>query len=188
MWKRWLNPNLLLLKPVFVYIILSLTECRWLFSFHVESQCPLHIWGDGTEDGKPEFLVPSLESIYVRLYYKMENLHLSSHKEEKITSHCQNCLPLRCNVINASGFPSAVLTSRCPLTQLFILIFHDNTWALPSTVFLFMPNSFQAFRLLVQNCYKSAKIRYKQYNDYTHTVYNVYTKSIMTYAHWAPAS
>lgn len=31
MWKGWLNPNLLLLRSVFVYNILSLTECRWLF-------------------------------------------------------------------------------------------------------------------------------------------------------------
>lgn len=31
MWKGWLNPNLLLLRSVVVYNILSLTECRWLF-------------------------------------------------------------------------------------------------------------------------------------------------------------
>lgn len=44
---------------------------------------PVHIWRDGPKDGKPELLVPCLESISVRLYYKMENLHPSSHKAKK---------------------------------------------------------------------------------------------------------
>lgn len=43
----------------------------------------MRIWGDDPEDGKADFLVPCLERISVRLKYKVENLHLSPHKEKK---------------------------------------------------------------------------------------------------------
>lgn len=60
MGKQQLNPLLLLFKSVVVYIFLSVTEGRL---FHEESQCPLHIQGDGTGDGNSEFLVHHPESI-----------------------------------------------------------------------------------------------------------------------------
>lgn len=60
MGKEWLNPHLLLFKSVVVYILLSFTEGKL---FREEGQCPLHIWGAGTEDGKPEFPVHHPECI-----------------------------------------------------------------------------------------------------------------------------
>jgi len=49
MGKGWLNPRLLLFKSVVVYIFLSFTEGKLLYE---QGQCTVHVWGDGSKDGK----------------------------------------------------------------------------------------------------------------------------------------
>lgn len=155
-----------------MYIFLSFTEGRL---FREESQCPLHIQGDGTGDRNSEFLVHHPESIWPGYAAKWKP-HVQVLARQKKISGFQNCFSLRCSL------------SREPLNSPLPSLFH--TALSHSCLFKFFTITHaHSHSLLVSSCQTTFKLSEfllrPGVNQHSSTTANI---STIIYAHWAPAS